>query len=177
MSGTAVVPHQLHPPPSRIAHACGGHLKRIYNNSSAALLANIGRGFAWFEIDFIWVDGSLVTDAGRAAAVESEAASYYDAKDEGLASREALPDTKPMTLGDLSEIMKQHEDIKIIVDNKNVTKNVEAMGMLFSELPDADERVIPQIFTPEEFGPVAALGFKVSQHASIPICQPNSIPP
>ena len=88
-------PSPPHPPALRIAHACGGYNSRIYNNSRAALLHNIGRGFSWFEIDFVFDPGSgdLVTEASRAAELTGgKGGDYYSAKDEGLASTGPPPE-------------------------------------------------------------------------------------
>ena len=153
---------RLHPTPERIAHACGGYNNCIYNNCEDALLHNIGLGFEWFEIDFIYKDNELVTDAGRSAEItgDDRSCSYYSAKDEGKASSLVLKNTSAMTLVDLARVMCLYPKIRIVVDNKEESRNMESMSTLFDALPDAAERVLPQIFQPEEFQVCAALGFK-----------------
>ena len=150
----------VHPAPARIAHACGGFNNRIYNNCRDALLHNISLGYLWFEIDFVYVDDELVTDAGRAAEVTGDkSSSYYSAKDEGKASTATL-DTTAMTLLDLAQIMKENVAIRIVVDNKDASRNMSSMKLLYNALPNASDRVLPQIFQPEEFAICSSLGFR-----------------
>lgn len=145
--------------PLRIAHAGGGLPGRIYNNSKEAIDANYMLGFRWFELDFIWRDdGVLTTDGGRAASVASPTASYYDAKDEDKAKGLALDASSSMTLATLTETLREYPDIYIVSDVKE--DNLAALATIAEAIPDAASRIICQIFSPQEYEPVRALGFQ-----------------
>lgn len=136
-------------------------MNRIYNNSEAAIQHNITKGFKWFEIDFLFIEDCLVTEADRAAVVTGNTtASYYSAKDEGKAAAEKLEGTQSMTLDDLAGVMREHPEMMIVPDVKDVERNEEAMALMMERLPEAGERVVPQIFQPEEFLSVNQMGFK-----------------
>jgi len=154
-------PATTHPIPQRIAHAGGGFERRIYNNSEAAVRHNLQEGFEWFEIDFVFgEDGNLWTEADRAALITGDtSASYYSAKDEGSASTDKIAGTERMSLQDLSRLMTEFPQICIVPDVKDVERNPEAMALLLAALPGATERVLPQIFQPEEYLTVRQMGF------------------
>jgi hypothetical protein len=145
--------------PARIGHAGGGMQDlRIYNNSEESILFNLTRNFKWFELDFIWVDDELVTDAGRAAKTSSTTGSYYDAKDEKLASKDKLEDTTCLTLAALSRLMEAHPFMRIVTDVKD--DNLKALQTMKASMPSFfADRIIAQIYQPEEYAAVWALGF------------------
>ncbi|WP_413111017.1 glycerophosphodiester phosphodiesterase family protein [Thaumasiovibrio sp. DFM-14] len=148
-------------PALRIAHAGGGLDQHTYTNSLQALKQNVSRGFMLFEIDFSFTrDGHLVClhDWGK---------SFYDnfgftpsrplSLDE---FQQVLPKGHHTncTLKSLSDWLQQHPHIRIVTDIKE--NNQQALALINQAIPDASQRVIPQIYHPEQFEPVKALGFK-----------------
>jgi len=144
----------------RIAHAGGGFHNKIYNNSEEAILYNLDKGFEWFEIDFHWIDGVLMSDGDRAATTHSTTASYYDAKDEGKAQKSEGVKTS-MSIEQLAALMVSRPEIVIVPDVKDQGRNVEALRIMSEHIPDFEKRVLAQIFQPEEYAPVRELGFPV----------------
>lgn len=135
----------------------------IYNNNASAILHNLTLGFTWFELDFRWCNstGKLVTDGDRAATTSEKTACYYDAKDDGFASTIGGNSRKSLCLGKLGDLMncKEGKDMVIVTDLKEPLRNVEAMGLM-TALPNYRERVICQIYQPEEYQKVKDLGFR-----------------
>ena len=130
----------------------------IYNNSEEAIRHNLALNFEWFELDFDWVGGDLLTDAGRAAVTSDRTGSYYSAKDENLASSEKMENTKSLTLPDIKRLMEEFPKMKVCTDVKS--HNVAALALMKSELPEVfADRVVAQIYQPEEYGPVREMGF------------------
>jgi len=147
--------------PLRIAHAGGGLHDRIYNNSEKALRHNQGN-FTWFELDFIWSTTgprTLNTDAERAAVTSSTTGGYYNAKDENLADPAKLGDTENLSLEQLYALMMEFPKMCVVTDVKS--ENVEALALIKASMPTCyADRIIPQIYQPEEYEPIVALGFK-----------------
>lgn len=62
------------------------------------------------------------------------------------------------TLSGLTDWLKSHPDITIITDVKE--NNIRALTLIAASIPDAGKRVIPQIYQPENFPKIKALGFQ-----------------
>jgi glycerophosphoryl diester phosphodiesterase len=146
----------------RIAHAGGGYEGRDYTNSYQALTANLKLGFVYFEVDFVFTsDNHLVClhDWG------DEFKRIFGARAEPLPSQKQFeilaaehPEFTNCTAQGLAEWMLQNPSAVIITDVKD--NNLVALSDLHSIIPDPDRRLIPQIYQPEEYAEVKALGFQ-----------------
>ena len=65
-----------------------------------------------------------------------------------------------MGLEQLASLMREFPRIKIVPDVKDVERNIEAMQLMMDILPDSGQRVLPQIFQPEECRGVREMGFE-----------------
>ncbi len=146
----------------RIAHAGGGVNDETYTNSLEALNLNIKQGFLFFELDFSFTsDNHLVClhdwkhDFLRSFGFETK-------NKLTLAEFEKLVRDKcqfqKLTLKTLVEWMKNNPSATIITDVKE--DNVKALSILMQKIPDAQNRIIPQIYFPENFEKVKSMGFK-----------------
>lgn len=115
-----------------VAHAGGGLPDRIYANDLHALDLAARHGFTLVELDFTEQDGRLVI--GHDSLSES-----------------------PLTVDRLMTWLDAHPRISVITDMK--MDNVRGLAMLRKAAGTRLGRFIPQIYRPEEFGPVEALGY------------------
>jgi glycerophosphoryl diester phosphodiesterase len=146
----------------RIAHAGGAINSATYTNSREALLHNLERGFEDFELDFIWTsDRRLVTlhdwDGNAQRAFNHPVTEPPDLATFQAWLEKASP-YPPMTLAALAQLMEEQPSIRVITDVKQ--HNLEALRIIHRELPDASGRVIPQIYTPQEYAEVKAIGYQ-----------------
>jgi len=146
----------------RIAHAGGGLGRMTYTNSYQALDANIARGFRYFEIDFTFTsDDRLVClhDWGvnfkRSFGFETQ--QRLSLEEFERLSQENKKFTN-CTLEGLAEWMRKNPAAYIVTDIKD--DNLKALERLRKLIPDADKRVIPQIYEPLNFDAVNAMGFQ-----------------
>ncbi|GAB6178618.1 hypothetical protein JCM16814_35100 [Desulfobaculum senezii] len=63
-----------------------------------------------------------------------------------------------MTYFDVVSFLEKNKDIQIITDVKD--DNIDALRYFADHYSQATERIIPQIYTPIEYGPVKRLGYK-----------------
>ncbi len=63
-----------------------------------------------------------------------------------------------ISLHDLAEFMRMHPELYVITDAK--TDNVKMCSRIANDYPDLQNRFIVQIQLPEEYEPIAALGFR-----------------
>jgi glycerophosphoryl diester phosphodiesterase len=149
------------PPVPRIAHAGGGYEGQTYTNSIEALKANSHR-YQFFEIDFlITADSALVClhdwessseeAFGRRFTVPPTAAEFDS-------MTAANPRYTNCTGASLRQWMMENPGAVVVTDVKD--DNLRALALIRQQLPDADTRVIPQIYTPDEFERVRAMGFR-----------------
>lgn len=148
-------------PIERIAHAGGGYNKNTYTNSINALEANKD-SYRFFEIDFVWTsDGHLVC--------------LHDWNDSAKVTFGRKFDTSP-TLSEFEELVRDHPRFKnctattlvawleansqkkIVTDVKS--DNVMALKYLADLYPNYADRIIPQIYTPEEYESVVKMGYE-----------------
>ncbi len=142
-----------------VGHAAGAYLGATYTNSIEALRSNVDR-FDVFELDFDWTaDDRLVGlhDWGvvfeRLYGFLPDRALTYDA------FRDTAPtiDITPVDLPMLRAFLADHPSVRIVTDIK--TRNLDALEKIADSIPDFSRRVIPQIYSPDEFERVVATGF------------------
>ncbi len=146
--------------PGRIAHAGGAVGGATYTNSLEALEHNYARGFRFFEIDLVWSsDGALVAlhdwednfDRlfGRRLTAPLSAAEFVRADN-----------VRGLTLLSLDGVLSwfaSRPDAFLITDVKS--RNLDALAVIASRRPPLRGRIIPQIYHPDEYSAVRALGF------------------
>lgn len=145
----------------RIAHAGGGFNGLTYTNSIDALNLN-APNYDLFEIDFSFTsDGELVCihdweiSAKRAFGLKfSEAPSIGQFQELVNNNRHF----KNCTVNTLAEWLNNNSNKKIVTDVKE--DNLAALSIIAKKIPNFSERIIPQIYQPEEFEKVKNLGYK-----------------
>jgi len=148
--------------PLRVAHAGGAIDGNTYTNSYEALDENSEKGYRYFEIDFLFTsDKKLVCLHKRYRNFKN----YFGFMPEPKVSIDEFKKLQNVgsaytncTLDGLAEWMKKNPSSYVVTDVKD--NNLEALKMIHSTLPDANRRVIPQIYYPKTFYPVKELGFK-----------------
>jgi len=145
----------------RVAHAGGGLGKSTYTNSYEALTANLDKGFKYFEIDFTFTsDDRLVClhdwelNFKRTFGFETKQRLSYKAFKQ--LSEENKRSTN-CTLKGLAKWMRKNPNAYIVTDVKD--NNLQALKRIHKKLPNADERVIPQVYDPMNFEEVSDMGF------------------
>jgi len=145
----------------RIAHAGGGIDGDTYTNSLEAANYNYDLGFRYFELDF------TVTSDNRLVCLHDWEGSFersFDLPPRGRVTYDEflrLADEHArysiFTLDRLAQWMDEHPDAVIVTDIKE--QNPEMLKVIAETLPNFSSRVIPQIYQPENFARVKALGF------------------
>lgn len=145
----------------RVAHAGGGINSDTYTNSYEALNHGVESGFTYFEIDFSYTkDNQLVCLHDWEKAFYKN---YGYIPSERLIFKEFLILSKTAgkytncTLQGLSKWMISHPNSVLITDVKG--NNISALKNIFSVIPNAAQRVIPQIYNPKNFSIVKNIGF------------------
>jgi glycerophosphoryl diester phosphodiesterase len=150
------------PVPKYIAHAGGVVGNRCYTNSREAFEANYRRGLRFFELDLSWTsDGQLVLLHDWEGAFRG----FFPGKNiTGALSAEEFLRLKmannltPISFDELTKWMREHPDVRIITDVK--VENLKALGKIAADYPELIDRVLPQIYAFEEYGPVWAMGYR-----------------
>ncbi len=146
----------------RIAHAGGGIASKTYTNSYEALNSNLQKGFLYFELDFSFTkDNGLVCLHDWKHTFKRTFGFDVDEKItliefEDLVSEKA--EFTNCTLDGLAAWMNENPAAIIVTDVKE--NNITALKMISSTLPNANKRVIPQIYQPKNFDIIKALGFE-----------------
>lgn len=149
-------------PVHRVAHAGGGVDDQTYTNSFEALNYNLQQGFRYFEIDFSFTsDDQLVClhdweeSFERFFGVQSNGAVTVDEFEDLVANESPF---HKCTADSLADWMRTNSDTYLVTDAKE--RNIEALSLLLEKIPDARQRVIPQIYDPENIATVRDLGFQ-----------------
>ncbi len=151
---------QYQRPDVYVAHAGGRIDGMAYTNSLEALEANYLKGYRMFELDFSWTaddqlvlihdwDQTWVRFAPSATAVPSLPDFLQTDHSKGL---------RFLSLDDLLEWLRLRPDAKVVTDVKH--RNVEALQQISLQASSLRDRFVPQIYEPQEYGPVRASGFK-----------------
>ena len=146
----------------RIAHAGGGINNKTYTNSYDALNINLKNGFLYFELDFLFTkDDELVCMHNWGNNFKQSFGFEIDEK-VTLKEFEHLVDEKSeftmCTLDGLASWMNRNPSAYIVTDAKE--NNIRALEMIHKTLPNANKRVIPQIYNPINFDSIAQIGFE-----------------
>jgi glycerophosphoryl diester phosphodiesterase len=122
-------------------------------------MTNYEKGFRLFELDL------MMTADGHLAGIHDGQQKDYGlsesfSKDE-FKSR-SLMGTTPLVDLDIAELARTKHDWLLVTDIK--TDNIKGLSVLSrifesQNIPCAD-RIIPQIYDPQELGPISTLGFK-----------------
>ena len=146
----------------RIAHAGGGLGKATYTNSYQALTANIDKGFRYFEIDFTFTsDDRLVClhdwkfHFKRSFGLETDHRLSFE---EFKNLTEENKKFTNCTLEGLAVWMGENPTAYIVTDVRD--DNLKALKRIRDVLPDAENRVIPQVYEPRNFKTVSSMGFQ-----------------
>ena len=147
--------------PERVAHAGGGLNKATYTNSLEALDLNYRCGFRYFELDFTFTnDGKLVGLHDWGNSFERlfgyKPSGKLSLKELEVIAKEKLR-FQIVTLDKLRKWMLAHPDAYIVTDVKD--DNFRALKLMVNSLPDAYEKVIPQLYNPNNFYQVKKLGY------------------
>lgn len=147
----------------RIAHAAGGIDNVTYTNSFQALNHNLKRGFLYFELDFSYTkDRQLV-------CIHDFEQQFKRLTGLELGERPTLETFQSIvrdhckfdicTVGTLAAWMKKNPSATIITDVKE-DDNIKALETISTKLPDFEDRVIPQVYYPEDYAKAKQLGYK-----------------
>lgn len=146
----------------RIAHAGGGLGKLTYTNSYQALSANIENGFKYFEIDFSFTsDERLVclhdwkANFKRTFGFEAEQRPSLEEFDRLVEGNTRFTNC---TLDGLAGWLRENPSAYVVTDIRG--DNLKALRLIHDVIPDAENRVIPQIYNPRNFRVVSEMGFQ-----------------
>lgn len=115
-----------------VAHAGGGLPDRTYSNSLEAIDLAVSYGHTIIELDFIERDGRMLIG-----------------HDERRIS--------DLTIAGLMAWLGRHPKVSIITDIK--TDNLSGLRLLKQAARENQARFIPQIYQPQQYAPVAMLGY------------------
>jgi len=156
LSRVAAVPAR----PLVIAHAGGAVAGVRLTNSLEALNANYELGLRVFELDFSW------TRSGELVAIHDWDHTFtrlFDGSDgpprtarefSGMQMRGGLT---PLTLESLQAWLLERKDAYVVTDIK--ANNIAGLELISKAMPELVDRLIPQIYGPEEYDAVVSLGF------------------
>lgn len=147
---------------SRIAHADGGFKNWQYTNSLEALDFNLDY-FDLFEIDFVWTtDEKLVCLHDWRLTAEWIFQRSFSGPVSKTHFQELVannPYVKSCTLTTLVEWLEIHPGKRVVTDIKR--DNLRGLRRISKQLGDnAADRVVVQIYTPDEYARVKELGYK-----------------
>ena len=144
-----------------IAHAGGALEGRTYANSIATLERSLAAGFIWFELDFQWTaDGELVCghdwgptllpDLGLTPDVPPTLAQFLRAVGDRADA--------PCTVDALRDWLATHPQARIVTDLKE--RALDGLRVLAERIPNHGQRLIAQVYQPEELAQAQALGYQ-----------------
>jgi len=157
---TACTKKQEAPPPRLIAHAGGQFGGMDYTNCKEALDNSYKEGLRYFEIDFSYTtDGELICVHSYDGFMEK----FFDAPRAPCSYEEwqgfvMVNGWTKLELASVMEWLAEHKDAYLITDVKG--DNTEVQRRIAEGWPQLKKQVIPQIYSIEEYAPVAELGFE-----------------
>ncbi|MCX7553266.1 hypothetical protein OS175_05205 [Marinicella sp. S1101] len=154
---------QQGPKITAIAHAGGGIDGKTYTNSFQALNFNYERGYELFEIDFSWTSDSQLVCLHDWDRTPKWLLDYHGEKPLTLAEFNQLlhPNLslKPCNLESLNQWLISHPNAYIVTDIKH--NNIQGLKLIKHSIENANQRVIPQIYQPEEYQATKDLGYEL----------------
>ena len=146
---------------SRIAHAGGGYKNWQNTNSLDALEFNKDH-YDLFEIDLSWTsDGNMACIHDWKTTAEWIFGKRFS-QPPTLEEFEQLvaknPYVKSCTLQTLTQWFEKHPKKKLVTDIK--ANNLKGLKMLRETLKSPGEQIIAQIYSPEEYSTVRAMGYR-----------------
>lgn len=146
----------------RIAHAGGGIFTDTYTNSYEAIENNIEKGFIYFEIDFLLTSDQYVVCAHDWNNSFSKNISKKITAPPSLKEFNNLVinngNYTNCTLDGLVGFLDSNKNIKIITDSKD--NNLLILKKISEKIPNYSDRIIPQIYNPNNFKKVKNMGYK-----------------
>ena len=146
----------------RIAHAGGQIGNTTYTNSIDALNVNYDTGFRIFEMDFSFTsDQQLVCLHDWEESFERSFGRRRQAPVTLLEFEQLVRDRSEYnkcTLGSLMQWFSAHPQAILVTDVKE--RNLDALAVISSSYPQFIDRVIPQIYQPDEYSVARDLGYK-----------------
>ena len=160
--GNGLVCSQTNSELPRIAHAGGKIANATYTNSIDALDTNYQMGFRVFEMDFSWTtDQQLVCLHDWEESFERS----FRRPPQGAVSlkefEQLVEDRSEFTkcsLPSLVQWFSDHQDAILVTDVKE--RNLDALELISSNYPEFIDRVVPQIYQPDEYPLVRRLGYE-----------------
>ena len=147
----------------RIAHAGGGLGENVYTNSFEAMQNSVENGMEYLEIDLSFTsDGELVCIHDWGKTFEQ----LFGQKSErvSLVEFEKLVQNKKeftiCTLDTLVDWLENNKKIKIVTDIKDTNFNLNGLKLIKESFDEYADRIIPQIYNPEDYNAVKELGYK-----------------
>ena len=151
--------HRLH----RVAHAGGAYNRQASTNSLEALNNNADR-YRLFEVDLSWsADKQLIcihdwrSSYERAFGFKAKAVPTL-ARFEQLVRERAK--YRNCTLESLVNWLSQHPSALLVTDVKKEGSNIRALAMIANRFPDYAQRVISQIYNPDNYAVVRGMGYQ-----------------
>ena len=146
----------------RIAHAGGQIGNATYTNSIEALNVNYDAGFRVFEMDFSFTsDRQLVCLHDWEESFERSFGRRRQALISLLEFEQLVRERSEFnkcTLASLMQWFSTHPQAILVTDVKE--SNLDALAVISSNYPQFIDRVIPQIYQPDEYSPTRDLGYK-----------------
>jgi hypothetical protein len=148
--------------PFRIAHAGGNYGLITYSNSYEALDDNYKEGFRYFELDFVFTSDEVLvclhdwkSNFKRSFGFPTKSPLSYNEFVNAVAANNKF---KNCTLDGLAKWISENPDAYIVTDIKG--DNLTGLNQLLEVIPDAREKIIPQIYQPNNFKSIKKLGFE-----------------
>jgi len=152
------------PPPdiTAIAHAGGIIHGKGYTNSLEALNYTFDRGFELFEIDFIWTSDNQLVCLHDWDRTPKWLLNYHDEKPLTLDEFNQLKNDEfnltPCNINRLNQWLYSHPGTYIVTDIKH--DNIKGLDLISQQIDDYSNRIIPQIYQPEEYQQSRDLGYR-----------------
>ena len=147
---------------NRIAHAGGGINGETYTNSLEALDNSYENNFSYFELDFI------LTSDEQAVCLHDWESNFKRIFTYSIDTRLSVGDFEkavtnkagyhPCTIATLSTWLEQHPKAYIVTDIKE--DNIQILETFFTTIENYKQRIIPQIYDPNNFEAVRDMGFE-----------------
>ncbi len=147
--------------PRLVAHAGGDIYGIRMTNSLQALNKSYEEGFRYIEMDISLTSDGIpvfIHDWGNANWFAGIKYSTEEYGYEDFKKRTGILGLEFMDLDKLELWLEMHDDAYIITDIKE--NNVEVLGYIRNNYPEASKKIIPQIYSLDEYEPVKNLGYE-----------------